>query len=87
MGTAVAGARRVAAGAVGMQPEGMAGEGLLVSGTELMEVVKVLQCYLMKTRGGQQDWCEKQYMVVAGMVNMVEEAFLGTAAAHTIQAD
>ena len=65
----------------------MAREGLLVSGTDLMEVVKVLQCYLMKTRGGQQDWCKKQYMVVAGMLGMVEEVFLGTAAAHMIQAD
>ena len=43
MGTAVAKARQVVAGAVGVQPEGMAGEGLLVSGTDLMEVVKELQ--------------------------------------------
>jgi len=79
--------RHVAAGAVGMQPEGMAGKGLLVSGTDLMEVVKELQCYLMKTREGQQDWCRKHYMVVAGILDMVEEVLLDMAAAHMVQAD
>ena len=77
----------MAAGAVGMQPEGMAGEGLLVSGTDLKEVVKKLQHYLMKTRGRQQDWCRKHCMVVAGLLDTVEEVLLGMAAAHVIQAD
>ena len=72
---------------MGMQPEGMAGEGLLVSGTDLTEVVKNLQHYLMKTRGGQQDWCRKHCMVVAGMLDMVEEAFLGMAAVCKMPAD
>ena len=84
---AVAGARHVVAGVVGVQPEGMAGEGLLVSGTDLMEIVKKLQCYLMETRGRQQDWCRKHCMVVAGNLDMVEALLLGMAAARMIQAD
>ncbi len=67
----MAGARHEVAGAVGMQSEGMAGEGLLVSGTGLLEVVTEFQYYLMETRGRQQDWCRKHYMVVAGLLDMV----------------
>ena len=77
----------MAAGAVGMQPEDMAGEGLLMSGTDSTKVVKKLQHYSMKTRGGQQDWCRIHCMVVAGMLDMVEEALLGMAAVHMTQAD
>ena len=75
------------AGVGGVQPEGMAREGLLVTGTDLMEVAKHLQCYLMKTRGRQQDWCRTHCMVVAGNLDLVEAVLLGMAAAHMIQAD
>ena len=69
-----------------MQPKGMVG-GLLVSGTDLMEVVKELHYYLMETRGRQQDWCRKHCMVVAGNLDMVEAVLLGMAAARMIQVD
>jgi hypothetical protein len=87
LGTAVVGARHAVAGVVGMQPEGMGWEGLLVSGIDLMEVAKMLHYYLMETRGRQQDWYGRHYMVVAGNLDMVVEVLLGMAAAHMIQAD